>query len=190
MTRIIITHLEVRRIRDRVTAPVKIPPRLPFQIRKLERKRLLVLMHHPPRSVKIAVERHDDDWFALPAAIHGCQPSRLPEDLADDADDEDAVPCVVDPLAARVVLREIRIERTLFFHEGFELPKVDGIAVPEQKWSGFLRLGRRVMGVRAMHLVHVLMRIAPCEDQYTQANMRSTYHAPCDDSRCGLERDD
>lgn len=123
-------------------------------------------MHHPPRSVKIAVERHDNDWFALPAAIHGCQPSRLPEDLADDADDEDAVPCVVDPLAARVVLREIRIERTLFFHEGFELPKVDGIAVPEQKWSGFLRLGRRVMGVRAMH------------------------HAPCDDSRCGLERDD
>ncbi|KAG2744869.1 hypothetical protein P692DRAFT_201869003 [Suillus brevipes Sb2] len=89
------------------------------------------------------------------------------EDLADDADDEDAVPCVVDPFAARVVLREIRIQRALFFHKGFELPKVDGIAEPEQKWSGFLRLGRighfrerRVMGVRAMHLVHVLMRIA------------------------------
>lgn len=124
-------------------------------------------MHHSPRSVKIAVERHDDDGFALPAAIHGYQSSRLPKDLADDADDEDAVPCVVDSLAAGVVLREIRVERALFFHEGFELPKVDGIAKPEQERSGFLRMRRighfrerRVMGVRAMHLVHILMRIA------------------------------
>lgn len=95
-------------------------------------------MHHSPRSVKVAVERHDYDGFALPAAIHRYQSSRLPKDLADDADDEIAIPSMVDPLATSAILREIRIERALFFHEGFELREVDRITEPEQKRSRFL----------------------------------------------------
>ncbi|KAG1887995.1 uncharacterized protein F5891DRAFT_987948 [Suillus fuscotomentosus] len=136
---------------------VKIPSRLRFQIGELEGKRFLVLMHHSPWSVKVAVERHDYDGFALPAAIHGSQSTRLPEDLADDADDEDAIPSIIDPLASS----------GLFFHEGFELPEVDGIAEPEQERSGLRRTGRigrvrerRVKRVRAMHLAHILWDIS------------------------------
>ncbi|KAG1748522.1 hypothetical protein EDD22DRAFT_1003860 [Suillus occidentalis] len=89
---------------------VKIPSRLPFQIGELEGKRFLVLMRHSPRSVKVALERRDYDGFALPAAIYGSQSSRLPEGLADDADDEDAIPSIIDPLAAGVIVREMRAD--------------------------------------------------------------------------------
>jgi len=106
-------------------------------------------MHHSP-WVKVAVERHHYNRLSLLAAIHGRQSGRLPEDLADDADNEDAVPGVIDPLAASAIVREIRVERALFFHEGFELPKVDGITKPEQERSWFLRMGRnrRIRHVR------------------------------------------
>jgi hypothetical protein len=160
------THLDsVRGIRDRITAPVKIPFRFPFQTGELESKRFLLLIHRSPRSVKIAVERHDYNGLALFTAIHGCQSSRLPEDLTDDADDEDAVPSMVDPLAASAILGEIRVERTLFFHEGLELPEINGITKPEQEWSRFLRrrrmrhIGERVWEVRAVQLARVLMKI-------------------------------